>query len=358
MTPGATTLKMGSYREIATDLESRIASREFAPGQMIPPIIALARSYGVAPMTVRRAIKVLCSSGRLRTAPGRGTFVADGCPLKAVVLVTTLMEFQGREDISRILFDTLGGAQEACSEVGIPVITVTERDDPKQYVGQGYGFILSLQTRELRLAGWAHALAGAREPYVTIGSDHGQANYVHWDIAAGAEAGLDYLRGLGHRRVDVLSRISARGTPVIPAAELRVPEGLEVRLHTVRYRGDSMVERLRQDFEALAPIFAQAEPPTAVFTGTGASPVHTMQFCHDRGIAVPERCSVLGLCRRVFAEWGGRQVTRVDNPRQSIARRSVQELIKTASGGGYAPGRVFVEPELVMGETCGPPPTE
>ena len=358
MTGSATTAGRVSYRGIAADLESRIASGEFGPGQMVPPIIALARAYSVAPMTIRRAIKLLCSAGRLRTVPGSGTFVADGCSLKAVVVVTTLTEFQGREDISRVLFDTLGAAQEACSEVGIPVITVTETDDPKQYLGRGYGFLLSLQTRDLHLAGWAHALAAAREPYVTIGMDHGQANYIHWDTAASAEAGLEYLHGLGHRRVDVLSRISGQGTPIIPVAELNGPEDLQVRLHAVCYRADSMLGRARQDFEVLERIFSQPEAPTAIFTGTGASPEHTMQFCHDRGIAVPEQCSVLGFCRRVFAEWGGRRITRVDNPRQTIARRCVHELIKMASGGGYAPGRVLVEPELVIGETCAAPPAE
>ena len=44
------------YYQLATLLREKIASREFRPGDQIPPESELARGYGVCRMTVRHAM--------------------------------------------------------------------------------------------------------------------------------------------------------------------------------------------------------------------------------------------------------------------------------------------------------------
>ena len=65
-----------AYQRIALVLESKIAGREWEPGQKIPAESDLAAEYGVSVMTARQALSELASSGLLERRQGHGTFVA------------------------------------------------------------------------------------------------------------------------------------------------------------------------------------------------------------------------------------------------------------------------------------------
>src|SRR5215475_4807963 len=70
--PGATE---HPHRQIAQSLRDRIQAGEWAAGERIPSIPALADAYGVAKQTVQRAIDQLRVEGILITRPGSGTYV-------------------------------------------------------------------------------------------------------------------------------------------------------------------------------------------------------------------------------------------------------------------------------------------
>ena len=63
------------YVQLADDLAKRMSSGEFPPGSRLPSEAELAESYGVAKMTVRRALDVLRERGLIRTLHGRGSVV-------------------------------------------------------------------------------------------------------------------------------------------------------------------------------------------------------------------------------------------------------------------------------------------
>lgn len=58
-------------------LAREIRGGAFAPGQQLPPDTELAKDYGVARQTMRRALSALRNQGMLRIEQGRGTFVTD-----------------------------------------------------------------------------------------------------------------------------------------------------------------------------------------------------------------------------------------------------------------------------------------
>ena len=64
-----------AYAQLARILRSRIVSGEFQAGDRLPTESELVEAYGLSPMTVRRAIKVLLDERAVSTVPGRGTFV-------------------------------------------------------------------------------------------------------------------------------------------------------------------------------------------------------------------------------------------------------------------------------------------
>jgi GntR family transcriptional regulator len=63
------------HRQIATALRERIHAGEWAPGEKLPSIPALAQAYAVAKQTVQRTIDQLRVEGLLITRPGSGTYV-------------------------------------------------------------------------------------------------------------------------------------------------------------------------------------------------------------------------------------------------------------------------------------------
>lgn len=62
---------------IAADLRGQIGRGELAPGQQLPTVVELCRSYGVAKVTALKALSVLRAEGLIYTEPRWGSFVAD-----------------------------------------------------------------------------------------------------------------------------------------------------------------------------------------------------------------------------------------------------------------------------------------
>ena len=63
------------YAQLARLLRERIASGEYRPGDRLPSEAELCETYGVSPMTVRRAVTLLVQEEVATTEQGRGTFV-------------------------------------------------------------------------------------------------------------------------------------------------------------------------------------------------------------------------------------------------------------------------------------------
>lgn len=65
------------YKQVRDEIESRIKTREWKPGDQIPNEETLARRWGVSRGTIRQAIQQLCTEGVLLRQQGRGTFIAQ-----------------------------------------------------------------------------------------------------------------------------------------------------------------------------------------------------------------------------------------------------------------------------------------
>ena len=61
--------------QVAADIEADITARRLAPDTRLPSEAELAVQYGVARVTVRRAIALLRERGKVVTVHGRGSYV-------------------------------------------------------------------------------------------------------------------------------------------------------------------------------------------------------------------------------------------------------------------------------------------
>jgi len=64
--------------QVARDIERDIGAGRLAPDTRLPSEVELSGQYGVARMTVRRAVAQLREKGLVVTVHGRGSFVAPG----------------------------------------------------------------------------------------------------------------------------------------------------------------------------------------------------------------------------------------------------------------------------------------
>ena len=63
------------YRRLYQTIARRIANAEWRPGDALPSELDLARQYGVAPGTIRKAIDELVDDGLIERRHGSGTFI-------------------------------------------------------------------------------------------------------------------------------------------------------------------------------------------------------------------------------------------------------------------------------------------
>ncbi|WP_333768206.1 GntR family transcriptional regulator [Streptomyces sp. IBSBF 2435] len=65
------------YVQVADVLRLEIERGTHGPGKKLPSVRELSERFGVAPMTISNALRVLRDGGYVASTPGRGTFVRE-----------------------------------------------------------------------------------------------------------------------------------------------------------------------------------------------------------------------------------------------------------------------------------------
>ncbi|MET8124191.1 winged helix-turn-helix domain-containing protein [Streptomyces sp. NPDC005065] len=68
------------YEQLASILEAKVRSGEYAAGTRLPGELILSQEFGVGSNTVRRALDILRERRLVITMRARGTFVVDPLP--------------------------------------------------------------------------------------------------------------------------------------------------------------------------------------------------------------------------------------------------------------------------------------
>ncbi|EOL8989111.1 GntR family transcriptional regulator [Cronobacter dublinensis] len=113
------------YKSIADRLRLRLNSSDFSVGSPLPGEIALAREFGVARMTIRKAIDLLVAWGLVIRRHGSGTYVARKDVHHETTSLTGLVEVlrqQGKEVQSKVLlFEVMPAPPAIASQLRIQI---------------------------------------------------------------------------------------------------------------------------------------------------------------------------------------------------------------------------------------------
>ncbi|MFK0277083.1 LacI family DNA-binding transcriptional regulator [Ensifer sp. NPDC090286] len=169
--------------------------------------------------------------------------------------------------------------------------------------------------------------------------------HVQIDNVAAAQAAVEHLIALGHRRIahiagplpEVMALHRRDGyRAAMKAAGLDIPEGYEVR-------GDYLLE---SGEARAAELFALPEPPTAIFAANDEMAYGAIHALRRLGRDVPGDVSVVGFDDLYLSKAFYPPLTTVSQPRADIGRTAMSQLLNVLSDGD-----VGAEPAIVLPTT-------
>lgn len=196
-------------------------------------------------------------------------------------------------------------------------------------------------------------------PFSLIG--HCQTNeghsFVDLDFAGALETAVAHLAGLGHRRV-ALVNTSASLLAAGYGPAVRSLAGFEAAAARFGVRGDHVCcEPTREAGLRLTDTLLGEFPDvTAVVSINREALGALFGRAYDRGVAIPERLSVVGVFPERLARLFAPPLTTVDFPVAAMARLGTELLIRQLNGGEGGPTHHLFTGELIVRRSTGPAP--
>ena len=168
---------------------------------------------------------------------------------------------------------------------------------------------------------------------------------------AGAMAAMEYLIGLGHRRIGFIG-----GRPDLQCAQRRL-QGYQDGLRQANIpldpdmiaAGDFSTETSRLCARQLLSV---SNPPTAIFAANDQSAIGTIETAREMGLRVPEDLSVIGFDNIPEAAYFLPALTTVDQFIEEMGRVATEKLIGLIQGQALESDLYKMPTQLVVRDSC------
>lgn len=358
------------YYKLKEYLKEEILMGRIRPGEQIPSENALASKFSISRHTVRKAISILINEGYLQSEHGRGTYCLDRSKKRSdsrnIGVITTY--------ISEYIFPkVIQGIDNVLSENGYSIILKnTNNDTEKEYVcledmlGKNIeGLIIeptksALVSPNLELY---EALDNHNIPYVFI---HGyyqkleEKPYVILDDAAGTYAVVEYLAGLGHKKIagifkadDVQGQNRHKGYKrALTDHGLEYDPGGVIWFHTEDRETRPLNELeglIRSGFGLDAVVCYNDEIASKVF-----------RLLCAMGLKAPDDISVTGFDDSHLSVNCPVSLTTVSHPKEKLGEAAAKLLLQILKDNDHIRGsvrnarnvQIVMTPELVIRDSC------
>ena len=337
-----------------------IAEGKLGVGEKIPADEELAAQHHCSRGTVRRAIQALVEEGLLDGRQGSGTFVQHKSRERLIgVIVPNVKSPEHSHLVSAI---TSSAAKRGCS---VLLSIVEEHREPDQRVPVERQFIAKLG--RLHAAGAVkcpttlemepefHARFHALHvPLVVVNdfwSDGEDADHILFDEAAAARMAVEYLAGLGHRRIAFFSR---------PHGNLR-PHARDAFLEAIKAGGlpSDAGQVIEAEYESLIESVCaggSAADVTGVVIPYYTSSCAIVEKLEAAGLRVPEDLSIMSLGGVPDSGEVQRDLTATVAPVDAMAACALETLLAPQKGYGATHwSRFLFKPTLHVGKSTAPP---
>ena len=199
-------------------------------------------------------------------------------------------------------------------------------------------------------------LAGLRVPGVLLDREVPvNIDSVMTDHATGMRQAVDYLIGLGHRRIALITA----GTDIFPGRERKrgfveafEKRGLPCPEDLIRARHLSAAYGQRET----STLLRIADPPTAIIAGGNQILVGVLRAIQQQGLEIGRDLSLITCDRTDLATTYPGPLTLIDRDVEAIGRTAAELLLERMTEKSTEPPRRVTFPTtLILGHSCGPP---
>jgi len=174
------------------------------------------------------------------------------------------------------------------------------------------------------------------------------------DNESGAYEAVNYLIGLGHRRVGIITGLEGVTTTAERLAGYKkalLEHGLPLDPGLVK-SGNDRIDKAR---EATEEFLSMDMLPTAIFVSSEAMIAGALQVLKEKKIKVPKQISLVGFDDPTWASFTEPPLTTVRQPSYSMGVLACQNLFKkmnSTSATKAGDDSVILRPELIIRESC------
>ena len=177
-------------------------------------------------------------------------------------------------------------------------------------------------------------------------------NCIAIDNRGGAESVVEYLIGLGHKKIAHIT-----GDLITQAAQLRLGGyNRALTKNKISLREDYIVKTdysRGQAWQAARTLLNLPDRPTAIFVASDSMALEVMSVASEQGLKIPADLSLVGFDDNPSGLYGPVALTTVRQPLVKMAEDSVKELNLIMSMGRNPPiKKVFLPTELIIRESC------
>ncbi|MBS1371706.1 MAG: GntR family transcriptional regulator [Lentisphaeria bacterium] len=364
------------YKRIEDEIKTRIVSGTYPPGGRLPTERDLVDEFNTSRLTVAKSLASLIADGYIVRTRGRGTFVCDPLPSigSAIRRDTNWVHFisPGGSSGDSIRHGLLEGLCDAMTPLGFNVgvtfyNTVEEQISLLRSKGAECRGMAVWPARDAAVEAELRELRRKGVPFVLVDSYFPElaADYVISANSAGAEAMIDHLAALGHRRISYLTvqpdrvSLSDRLSGVISAfgrhgIAIGGNLGIIPETHKVSpsSHGAANTEFIR---DWLRGELAKPEPPSAVFCGNDSIAITLLELCGELGLRVPDALSIAGFDNIDRSAYLPVPLTTVAQDFFEIGRTAGKILARLNGRTDDIPMQYRIPPKLVVRGSTAPP---
>lgn len=196
---------------------------------------------------------------------------------------------------------------------------------------------LGLPLAVCRDAGW---------PFANEDNGRMKLATVSFESASTCEQAIQYLIGLGHRKIAVVTgniELSENDPRLIGYKQALLKSGLEYD-PVLLFSGGS--DTLMTGVHSMQHILATDRDITAVFAFNDLLAIGVMRALHENGLNVPKDISVIGFDNILLSGYINPALTTINVPKYEIGRALIRELISAIRGTN--PGQELLMTNLVV----------
>lgn len=345
------------HAQVVLDLKERLSNGTYSPGQQLPSEPLLAQEFGVAYMTIRRAITTLTEQGLLYRVRGRGTFVAEPPSLDQRPSIGLLL-LRNWHSIDPFYFPPLvSGFVAGAHDQGYQV-HLADRSEPLLELLMFH----ELHVRAVACVILEHddlqdadALLDKGVMVVAINNYGGlrRVTSVSPDNRKGSYAATKALIDLGHTDLAFLAgpKLNLDAIERRKGFEAAVKDaGTSVKRSTIIETG--FFES--GGFEQGKRLMKKGPLPTGIVAASDLPAIGLMKALLEEGVRIPQDVSVIGFGDFRLSGYMNPALTTVRLSLEEVGRRAAEALIAQYRGGRI--DTVKIECPIIWRESVATPP--